>query len=311
MKEEVLTKNEDSKKNDKKPIQQKEPEKANTLFKKVEDKPKKQEKSMKDMGAPKKAKRKKGLVIGILIAALIIIAIAVSTIFAVVTLTNEKIVSGVSISGIEVSGLSKEEAKGKLEAIYNEKKEKEIDVKYQEYETTLNPQILEVNYEIDKAVEEAYLVGRKENIFISNYDILFTLIGKKNIDVNMALNEEITKQTIEDIGVKLPGLVLDSSYSVEDDELIISKGKKGVVIDTENLLEKVKDRLKGVEIKEDYIEIPVKEKEPEPIDIEKIHSEICREAQDAYYTKNPFTVHPEVEGISFDLEAAKAILAED
>ena len=311
MKEEVLTKNEDSKKNDKKPIQQKEPEKANTLFKKVEDKPKKQEKSMKDMGAPKKAKRKKGLVIGILIAVLIIIAIAVSTIFAVVTLTNEKIVSGVSISGIEVSGLSKEEAKGKLEAIYNEKKEKEIDVKYQEYETTLNPQILEVNYEIDKAVEEAYLVGRKENIFISNYDILFTLIGKKNIDVNMALNEEITKQTIEDIGVKLPGLVLDSSYSVEDDELIISKGKKGVVIDTENLLEKVKDRLKGVEIKEDYIEIPVKEKEPEPIDIEKIHSEICREAQDAYYTKNPSTVHPEVEGISFDLEAAKAILAED
>ena len=91
MKEEVLTKNEDSKKNDKKPIQQKEPEKANTLFKKVEDKPKKQEKSMKDMGAPKKAKRKKGLVIGILIAVLIIIAIAVSTIFAVVTLTNEKL----------------------------------------------------------------------------------------------------------------------------------------------------------------------------------------------------------------------------
>jgi len=127
----------------------------------------------------------------------------------------------------------------------------------------------------------------------------------------MTLNEEITMQTIEDIGVKLPGLVLDSSYSVEDDELIISKGKKGIVIDTENLLEKVKSRLKGINIKEDYIEIPVKEKEPEPIDIEKIHSEICREAKDAYYTKDPFTVHPEVEGISFDLEAAKVILAED
>lgn len=54
----------------------------------------------------------------------------------------------------------------------------------------------------------------------------------------MSLNEEITRQTIEDIGVKLPGLVLDSSYSVEDDELIITKGKKGIVIDTDNLLKK-------------------------------------------------------------------------
>lgn len=316
MKEKVLTKNEDnkkleneSKKNSKKSIQ----EKDNALFKKVEETPRKQKKSIKDMEkeTPKKEKKKRGLIIGILIAVLIVILIVVSTVFAIITLTNEKIVSGISISGIEVSGLSKEEAKGKLEAIYNEKKEKEIDLKYQEYETNLNPTIMEVNYEIDKAVEEAYLIGRKENIFVSNYDILFTLIGKKNIEVNMSLNEEITRQTIEDIGVKLPGLVLDSSYSVEDDELIITKGKKGIVIDTDNLLEKVKDRLEDINIKEDYIEIPVKEKEPEPIDIEKIHSEICREAKDAYYTKDPFTVHPEVEGISFDLEAAKAILAED
>ena len=41
-------------------------------------------------------------------------------------INNDKIVSGVSISGIEVSGLSKEEAKGKIEAMYQEKKEEEI-----------------------------------------------------------------------------------------------------------------------------------------------------------------------------------------
>ncbi len=316
MKEEVVTKANKNKKIEKENKQnnkESSQEKDYSLFKRVDEKTKAQAKVMKEMEIKeiKRAKTRKRILIGFLITLAVVILIAISTIFAVGTIFNDKIISGVSISGIEVSGLSKEEAKGKLEAIYNEKMEKEIGVKYQEYETTLNPQILEVNYEIEKAVEEAFLIGKKENIFVSNYEILFTLIKKKNIDVNMTLNEEITRQTIEDIGVKLPGLVLDSSYSVEDDELIISKGKKGIVIDTENLLEKVKSRLKGINIKEDYIEIPVKEKEPEPIDIEKIHSEICREAKDAYYTKDPFTVHPEVEGISFDLEAAKVILAED
>lgn len=304
MKEEILTKKEDTLKKDE--------EKDYSLFKRVEETSKKQKEAIRDMEErEEKPKRKKGVIIGILIAVIIVVAVAISTVFSIFTASNEKIVSGVSISGIDISGLSKEEAKGKLEAVYNEKKEKEIEVKYQEYETTLNPQIMEVNYEIDKAVDEAYSIGRKENIFISNYDILFTLIGKKNIDVDMTLNEEITKQAINDIGVKLPGIVLDSSYSVEDDELIISKGKKGIVIDTDSLFEKVKAKLSDINSNDEYIEIPVKEKEPEPIDIEKIHSEICKEAQDAYYTKDPFTVHPEVEGISFDLESAKAILAED
>lgn len=304
MKEEILTKKEDTLKKDE--------EKDYSLFKRVEETSKKQKEAIRDMEErEEKPKRKKGVIIGILIAVIIVVAVAISTVFSIFTASNEKIVSGVSISGIDISGLSKEEAKGKLEAVYNEKKEKEIEVKYQEYETILNPQIMEVNYEIDKAVDEAYSIGRKENIFISNYDILFTLIGKKNIDVDMTLNEEITKQAINDIGVKLPGIVLDSSYSVEDDELIISKGKKGIVIDTDSLFEKVKAKLSDINSNDEYIEIPVKEKEPEPIDIEKIHSEICKEAQDAYYTKDPFTVHPEVEGISFDLESAKAILAED
>ena len=44
-------------------------------------------------------------------------------------------------------------------------KEKEIDLKYQDYETTLNPALMEVNYNVEKAVDDDYTVGRKENIF--------------------------------------------------------------------------------------------------------------------------------------------------
>ena len=127
----------------------------------------------------------------------------------------------------------------------------------------------------------------------------------------MTLNEDATKQMIEDIGVNLPGIVIESSYAIEGEELIITKGKAGILIDTDNLLNQVKERLKQIDINEDYIEIPVVNKEPEPIDIDKIHEEIYKEAQDAYFTKDPFAIYPEVEGVDFDVEAARALLEEE
>ena len=272
----------------------------------------KSEQKNKEVEKSKKTKKKRNsILIAIIIGIPVILGIVISTIFALLNIRNDKIVSGVSISGIEVSGLSKEEAKGKIEAMYQEKKEEEIDIKYEDFETTLNPTLLEVNYNIDKAIEDAYLVGRKDNIFFNNYDILYTLLCKKNINVDMTLNEEVAKQNIEDIGVNLPGVVVESSYSVEDDELIITKGKAGVKIDTEKLLDEIKERLNDVNLKEEIIEIPVLNKEPESIDIDKIHEEIYTEAKDAYYTKNPFAVYPEVEGIDFDVEEAKALLEEE
>jgi len=276
-------------------------------FKKSHQNSKKVEKEMKNMSENKKKK----WVIPVVIAIIVLIIAFCSTIFAIININNENIISGISISGVDVSGLSKEEAIAKMANIYQEKKEKEIPIKYQDYENTLNPTIMEVNYEVEKAVDEAYLVGRDNNIFINNYNILFTLIAKRNINVNMTLNEDVTKQTIEDIGVNLPGVIIESSYAIEEDELIITKGKAGIIINTEKLLEKVKEKLNDLNSTEDYIEIPVNQKEPDPIDIDKIYAEVYTEAKDAYYTKDPFTVYPEVEGINFDLEAARELLKED
>ena len=138
-------------------------------------------------------KKKKIIITAVIIAAIIIITLIISTIFALININNTKIVSGVKIQGIDVSGLTQEEAKGKLEAIYNEKKEKEINMKYQEFESSINPTMIEVNYDIDSSVNEAYKVGRDGNIFVNNFNIIMALFNKKNIDVNMTLNEEATK----------------------------------------------------------------------------------------------------------------------
>lgn len=297
---------EDSKEKDEK---QEEKESTKGTFKKVESKESTIKKDMKHMEQPKK--KRKWVVSATMISIILVLGIVISTIFALLNINNSKIVSGISIQGVEVSGLTKEEAISKLQTIYQEKKEKEIDIKYEDYETSLNPTLMEVNYEVEKAAEEAFLIGRGDNIFINNYSILFTLIEKKNIEVGMTLNEDVARQTIDDIGVNLPGVVIESSYSIEDDELVITKGKEGICIDNEALLNRVKEKLNDINANDDYIEIPVKNKVPEPIDIEKIHEEIYKEAQDAYYTKEPFTVYPEVEGVDFNVEEAKKVLEEE
>ena len=303
------------KENKKEETKEMEKEKVEKKFEQLEENPKKLEEEIKEMSKETQKEtisKKKYIVISIIIGIIIILGLFISTIFALVNINNEKIAKGVFIEGIDMSGISKEEAKSKLESIYNEKKTTEIKIKHNEYESTISPELIETNYDIDKAVDEADNIGKSDNIFVNNYNILFTLIGKRNINVDMSINEDVAKQTIDDINVNLPDGVIESSYSVDDDELTISKGKAGVVIDENAFLEIIKYELKNIDSNGDQtLEIPVVNKEPEAIDIEKIHDEICKEPQDAYFTKNPFAVYPEVKGISFDLEKAKEILQED
>lgn len=258
-----------------------------------------------------KNKNKKLLIALIIFLIIFIMAIVFSTIFALLNINNNNIVSGVKIEGIDVSGLSKEEAKTKLESIYKEKFQKDILLQYQDYEATINPELLEASYDVEKSVEEAINIGKDSNIIINNYNILFALIGQKNINVDIKINEESTKKTIEDIGTNIPGAMIEPDYSIEGEKLIITKGKEGLKIDTNKLLEKIKNNLENINIVEAFIEIPVVNEIPNEIDIEKIHEEIYKEVQDAYYTKDPFTIHPEVEGIDFNVEEAKKILQED
>jgi len=260
----------------------------------------------------KENKKKKRIKIGIIIGIIIILLLVFSIIFAVMNINSDKIISGISINEIEVSGLSKEEAREKIEKVIAENKTKEIALKYEEYETQINPELIEVNYDIDGVLEEAYNVGRDSNIFVNNYNILFTLLGKKNIDINVSFNEEELEKIIKDTSSKLPGAIKESSYYIEDEKLVITKGTKGLVIDTEYTINSIKENLNSItDNTQNYIELKVFEQEPKPIDLEAIYKEVHQDAKDAYYIKDPFEIFPEVNGVDFNIEEAKKILEED
>lgn len=251
----------------------------------------------------------------ITITIVILVILFFSTIFALTNSINEKIISGVKINKIEVSNLTINEAYEKLKEQEQAQISKNIKVKQGEYETTISLEQLEVNYNIIEALNEAYKIGRDKNIIISNYQILKTNLLKTNIKKEINIDMEELDKIIEDISTKIPGVVEESSYYMEDENLVILSGKSGIVVKKEefknNIIEAIKKQMNGEEIGE--IEIPIEEKHPEKINIEEIREEIYREPKDAYYEENPFKLYKEENGVDLNIsiEEANKILEEE
>ena len=74
----------------------------------------------------------------ILFSIIVIFILIVSVIFALVNINNEKILNKISIMGIDVSNMTREEAKKAVSEVVDAKITEEFILKKDEYETTLN-----------------------------------------------------------------------------------------------------------------------------------------------------------------------------
>ena len=101
--------------------------------------------------------------------------------------------------------------------------------------------------------------------------------------------------------------LVEPSYYIEENNLILSKGKDGVIINKEKLQSEIMYLLNNLDCNNTTIDIPVEQKTASTLDLNKIHEEISKEPQDAYYTTNPYVVHPHVDGIDFDITMEEAI----
>ena len=276
-----------------------------------------EEDSMKLKKVEYSQKQKSKKVIPIVVSLFIILFIMVfSVVFSLFNMNNEKILKGISILGIDISNLTVEEAKTKVNNAIEERFKDEnnnLILKIEENETSVTANTFNSKFDVDNAVIEAYNIGRSGNILTNNYSILFTKLFKKEVKPKLYLDDNLLSDTIKDINLKMKDAVVENSYYIEKSNLIIVKGKAGYTIKTEELKEKIYEQISNIHTNYQTIEIPIKYKEPDTIDIQKIHDEIYKEPQDAYVEKNPTVVHPEVDGVDFkiSIEEAEKLLQED
>lgn len=259
-------------------------------------------------------RRKKIFVISIIVIILLFIIAIALTVFSIVASVNNKIISGVTINGVDVSGLTVNEAEEKLNKQIEETKINELNIEYEDYKNTIIRDDLNINYSVKNAVDKAYKIGRDNNIILNNFKIIGTFFSKEDIRIETSYNTEMMDSIVEDVSTKLPGLVVEYTYCIEDDELIITPGKAGIALNEEEFRNGILNRFAGNILNKDesIMKIPVVNKEPDDIDIEKIYEEIHTEPQDAYIKKDPFEIVVDKDGVDFDIsmEEAKKIVSE-
>lgn len=234
-----------------------------------------------------------------------------SVIFSVLNIGNNKIARGVKIGVVNVSNLTQKEAKEKIENWYKDVIMQDISVAYKELKENITMEQFNVSIDIDKLIKEASFIGKSGNVIKDNYEILFSMLFSKKIDMDIRVDEKAINTKIQELNSKLPNAIKQSNYYIEENELIITKGKSGVEINKQEF----KNKLEKIMLQEQNREfiIPVKETIPNEINLDAIYKEIHKTAQNASITQNPLEVHPHVNGVDFaiSMEQAKLMLAEE
>lgn len=225
------------------------------------------------------------------------------TFLSLLNMGNSKILHNIYINGISVSSLSQNDAKEKLNSKLDDELTKTIKLTFEDYSVDFLPAEIDFSYDTSSALEEAYSIGRTGNIFTNNFRILVSLFKKTNLEAKYSYNEEKLNNIINNISVDIPNLVIEPSYYISDDTLIITEGTDGNELDKSKTQELL---LSAITTNKESLNLPINYVSSQSIDIDKIHNEIYSEPQNASVTKNPYKISAEKDGVDFAISIDEA-----
>ena len=253
------------------------------------------------------------VIFGILLAIVILLVTVVYGTFSIMTEKSTTIAKGVYIKNIDVSGLTREQAKEKINNYISSVIPEEIKLTHNGFETSLSTSQLSIYFNTDEAVDMAYNIGKTGNIFQKNLTILQTRLSKTTIDPGFSIDMDQLKKDLEDISSKLPDKIIESSCYIDGNKLIITKGKAGKTVKVDDSAKYIKQAINDLKIENNSLELLTEDSTPKEIDLDAVYNEIHKEPVNAYYSQNPYVVHPSENGMDFSitLDEAKNMLKEE
>ena len=224
---------------------------------------------------------------------------------------GNKIQSNIYIQNVNVSKLTKEEAKNKIIEEYSNLIGKEMKYSFNDKEYTINLDDIEFSLRVDEALNYAMAVGRNENLFIAGVDFYKQKFGNvENVNLKFDYNKDKLYSKIMEIEKDFIRPVEQFSYNTDNDVLTIKRGVPGIKVDYEKIELQLGEAVERKDL-EKTIQVPISVEEPDDIDVTKIHNEIFVDMKNAYYTLNPFEIHTEVRGVNFDIAALNQMIANE
>lgn len=175
------------------------------------------------------------------------------------TVNIDTIYTGIKIDGFDVGGLTQEEA---FELISEEKQsqisEKSMELNHNDDKFTIGLEDVGFDYDYDKAVEEAYNLGRAGSVFKRYKKIKSIAENGENISLESDFKSSKIKSISEDIAEDLDIESKDAIFNFNGGNFQVSQEKVGQKVDKEELSKLIEENIYELE----DIEIPVDKVEP-------------------------------------------------
>ena len=250
-------------------------------------------------------------IIGVLLAAYVGLCVWVNY--------NKTIFPNVSVAGIDVSGMTMDEAHDTIKQTVTDKANQAVvKLSHGQWDAEIKASDLsDDGYFAMKLSMDAYLEGRS-HFLTYGFQFLRHLLGGRS-DIALTMDYEIVEQGAMDgllagAQVYLGSDSLEATYAMEGEQLVMTKGVTDVSIDKaqtaalvyEAFEQKVFPALFRGETPDVTIDMVVGEVAPITPDYNAIHAELFAEVAEPVYDKATGTVSDHVVGVDFNVDALKA-----
>lgn len=249
---------------------------------------------------------------GLIAITIIIVILGTLTVYGAQSILNyDRIYNGVYVGNVNVSGLSKEAAIGKIENEYRSILESHtITLKYEDKTKDINLNDIDVSYDINKAVKEAYGLGRRENAFKRLYNIYNIKAKSKRIPFEISANEEKIEKILKDISKEIDSPAKEYKIVEEDQFAKITNPVKGKELNINKSKDSILEAIEMNKLDND-IQLQVNTVIPDAVTAESVYNKIFTQKKDATYEVKDYKLNiiSHVVGKAIDKEKAQEIIA--
>lgn len=161
----------------------------------------------------------------------IVVSIAALGFFIFKIIYNNKVYPGVTVAGIKIGGLSKNQSQNLLDKKIREFEQKKFVVNYQS--RLINGLATDWGFQPDikSSIENAFQLGHKSNPFSDLIEVIKSINDKGNLRLAYALDEnklnDFLKNNFGDLEIKAQ----NSALEYKNGDFVLRESKKGIVID--------------------------------------------------------------------------------
>lgn len=229
--------------------------------------------------------------------------------FFVYSATYKEIYPRVEVAGINLGGLTREDAQIRLdEGIAKMDTNRTITFVCDQNSKEVMLTDLGIGIDSKKTAEAAFAIGRSGGFFGKSAAMLSSWFKNTQAQIFAKADSDLLEGLISEVAGEFEIPMTETTYEIEGNNLTLIKGNPGMMVNRDKVLIRIADALLDPEIKK--IELDVEWTEPKTVDLDTLYAELTQPLTNAEYSMvdGKVVIIPEKGGITVDKNQLRTAL---